>query len=153
MTFVTGGTSYGEAIRAALQDTLGITIGYETMIGDDYFTRLAEDPPAIWTLGWVADYPGPNDFLGVLLRSGSTNNSGRWSSAEFDQAIADAGSATDAAAIQAAFDRAQAVIQRDAPVIPLANGDGWALSRAGLLGAGQNGLGILRFAGLAWSGS
>ena len=34
--------------------------------------------------------------------------------------------------------------------IPIANGDGWALSRDGLLGAGQNGLGILRIAGLAW---
>jgi hypothetical protein len=36
------------------------------------------------------------------------------------------------------------------PVIPLAYGTGWALSRDGLLGAGENGLGILRIAGLAW---
>jgi hypothetical protein len=28
---------------------------------------------------WVADYPGRNDFLGVLLGTGSTNNYGRWS--------------------------------------------------------------------------
>ena len=30
------------------------------------------DPPAIWSLSWVADYPGRNDFLGVLLGTGST---------------------------------------------------------------------------------
>jgi hypothetical protein len=35
--------------------------------------------------------------------------------------------------------------------VPLVGGDGWALSRDGLLGAGQNGLGLLRVAGLAWA--
>ena len=34
---------------------------------------------------------------------------------------------------------------------PLVYGPGWALSRTGLLGAGQNGLGIVRMAGLAWA--
>jgi len=152
VTFVSGGTGYGDAIRAELKRVLDVAIGYETMDSDDYFSRLIVDPPAIWNLAWVADYPGPNDFLGVLLGSGSTNNSGRWTSVEFDRAIADAGAATDPAAIHAAFDRAQEIVRRDAPVIPLAYGDGWALSRTGLLGAGQNGLGILRFAGLAWGG-
>jgi oligopeptide transport system substrate-binding protein len=151
-TFVSGGTAYGEAFRAALNSALGISLEYETMVGDDYYARLTADPPAVWTLGWVADYPGPNDFLGVLLGSGSSNNAGRWSSSEFDAAIADAGAASDPAAAASAFDRAQAIVQRDAPVIPLAYADGWALSRTGLLGAAQNGLGILRFAGLAWSG-
>ena len=54
-----------------------------------YFDRLETDPPAIWSLSWVADYPGPNDFLGLLLGSGRTNNYGRWSSPEFDAAISD----------------------------------------------------------------
>jgi hypothetical protein len=35
-------------------------------------------------------------------------------------------------------------------VIPVAYDTGWALSRTGLLGAGQNGLGFLRLAGTAW---
>jgi hypothetical protein len=42
------------------------------------------------------------------------------------------------------------VVQRDAPIVPLSYGPGWALSRDGLLGAGQNGMGILRMASLAW---
>ena len=41
--------------------------------------------------------------------------------------------------------------RRDAPVVPLSYGTGWALARDGLLGAGQNGLGIPRLAGLAWA--
>jgi ABC-type oligopeptide transport system substrate-binding subunit len=126
-------------------------MGYETIVGDDFYGRLLADPPAVWTLGWVADYPGPNDFLGVLLGTGSPNNVGRWSNAEFDAAIAEAASTVDPAAAAAAFERAQVVVQREVPAVPLAYADGWALSRSGLLGATQNGLGILRFAGLAWS--
>ena len=67
----------------------------------------------------MADYPGPNDFLGLLLGTGESNNYGRWSSPEFDAAIADAGAATDPAAILAAYERAEAVVQRDVPVIPV----------------------------------
>ncbi len=43
------------------------------------------------------------------------------------------------------------MVQRDAPVIPLSNGSGWALARTGLLGAADNGLGFIRLAGLAWA--
>jgi ABC-type oligopeptide transport system substrate-binding subunit len=120
-------------------------------MADGYFDRLEVEPPQMWFLSWVADYPGRNDFLGVLLGTGAANNYGRWSSPGFDAAIADAGAAPDAAAASAAFDRAEDVVQRDAPVIPVSYGTGWALSRTGLLGAAQNGMGIIRMAGLAWA--
>jgi ABC-type oligopeptide transport system substrate-binding subunit len=131
---------------------LGISVGEETLPSADFFRRLATEPPPIWALGWIADYPGPNDFLGILLRTGATNDYGRWSSPEFDSAINKAGASTDQAAIAAAFDQAQALVQRDVPVVPLAYSTEWALSRQGLLGAGGNGLGFIRLAGLAWSG-
>jgi len=99
---------------------------------------------------WQADYPGPNDFLGLLLETGASNNAGRWSSADFDDAIADALATGDAAASRAAYDRAEAIVQRDVPVIPVEYGSAWALSRDGLLGAIDNGLGGIRMAGLAW---
>ena len=51
----------------------------------------------------------------------------------------------------AAYDRAETIVQRDVPVVPVAYGTGWALSRTGLQGAGQSGLGIIRMAGLAWA--
>ena len=151
VNLVSTDTGFDAAILADLQRNLGITIKYETLGFDDYFTRLASEPPAFWTLSWVADYPGSNDFLGLLLGSGSTNNYGHWTSPAFDAAIAQATAAGDPAAATAAFDAAQAVVQHDVPVIPVAYGTGFALSRAALLGASDNGLGILRFASLAWA--
>lgn len=150
VTLMTGGGGADEAILADLKRELGITLDSETM-GIGYFDRLATNPPAMWSLAWVADYPGRNDFLGILLETGSASNYGRYTSTEFDAAIAAAGAATDDATANAAYDEAESIVQRDVPVVPLNYGSGWALARSGLLGAGQNGQGILRMAGLAWS--
>jgi ABC-type transport system substrate-binding protein len=152
VTLVTGGSAYDEAVVAELERELGVMVNAENMAFGDYFDRLDTDAPAMWSLSWIADYPGRNDFLGVLLGTGSTNNYGRWSSPEFDAALADAAAATDPIAVAAAYDRAEAIVQRDVPVVPMSYSTGWALSRDGFLGAGQNGLGSLRFAGLAWAG-
>ena len=148
ITFATGGLPYGEGIAADLERELAVTIRLEEL--ENHFDRLHADPPPMWTLGWVADYPGPNDFLGVLLGTGSSNNYGHWSSDAFDEAIADALATRDPDEALAAFERALQTVHDDVPAIPISYGDGWALSRDGLLGAGQNGLGILRLAGLAW---
>ena len=59
-------------------------------------------------------------------------------------------SAADPAVASAAYDRAETVVRDEVPVVPMSYGPGWALTRDGLLGAGQNGLGIVRMAGLAW---
>jgi ABC-type transport system substrate-binding protein len=150
-TLVTGGNDYDEAVVAELRRELGITVNLETMEFDEYFDRLDTDAPAMWFLSWVADYPGRNDFLGVLLGTGASNNYGKWTSPDFDAAITDAGSATVPATTSAAYDRAEDVVQLDVPVIPMSYGSGWALSRDGLLGAGENGLGGIRLAGLAWN--
>jgi oligopeptide transport system substrate-binding protein len=151
VTMQTSGGTFDAAIVDEVRRELGIELATETMDFEDYFDRLETDPPAIWALSWIADYPGRNDFLGVLLASDSTNDYGSWSSPEFDAAIAAAAASGDATAAAAAYDEAEAVVQRDVPVVPVAYGTGWALSRTGLLGAGQGGLGIMRMAGLAWA--
>lgn len=148
VAFATAGLPFAEAIAVDLRRVLGVTIRLEEL--EAHFERLQQDPPPMWALGWVADYPGPNDFLGVLLGTGSSNNYGRWSSSAFDAAIADALTTRNPSDALAAYERALAVVRDEVPAIPIANGEGWALSRDGLLGAGQNGLGILRLAGLAW---
>jgi oligopeptide transport system substrate-binding protein len=150
VTLMTGGSPYDAAVVTELERELDIDVVAESDF-DTYFDRLEAEPPQMWFLSWVADYPGRNDFLGVLLGSGATNNYGGWSSPEFDAAIADAGAAADPAAASAAYDRAEDIVGRDAPVVPVSYGTGWALARDGLLGAAQNGMGIIRMAGLAWA--
>ncbi|HEX2626937.1 MAG TPA: peptide ABC transporter substrate-binding protein [Candidatus Limnocylindrales bacterium] len=147
--FAAGGLGMASGIKADLERELGVTVELDLL--DDAQQRLNSDPPAMWATGWIADYLGPNDFLGVILGSDANDNYGRWSSPAFDAAVADALATRDPVAAQAAFERALAEVQRDVPVVPLYLGTDYALSRDGLLGAGSNGLGILRMAGLAWA--
>ncbi len=153
VTLVTGGTAYDEAILAQLKANLGVTVRFEALDFATLFARLGTDAsPDFWALSWIADYPSPNDFLGILLGSGEPNNYGGWSNATFDAAIARAVGTTDAAEARAGYDAAERTLAAEVPVIPVSYGKSAALAREGLLGATTNGQGILRLAGLAWSG-
>lgn len=152
VTLVTTGTEYDDAIVAQLKANLGITVQYESDEFSAFFGRLGTPGgPQFWALSWVADYASPDDFLGLLLGSGQPNNYGGWSSPAFDAAVGSALAAPDAAAARAAYDRAEAAVRDGVPVVPAAYSSTDALSRAGLLGATMNGLGILRMAGLDWA--
>jgi oligopeptide transport system substrate-binding protein len=152
ISFIANGGGYDGAIIAMLEENLGVNVEYATMEFGTYQERLATDPPDLWSLSWVADYPGPNDFLGVLLGTGSTANQGGWSSKPFDDAITEATAAGDPAAATEAYARAMAVLRDDVPAVPVAYGTSFSLVRDGLAGAATTGTGILRLAGLAWEG-
>jgi ABC-type oligopeptide transport system substrate-binding subunit len=150
VAFATGFSALGSGIAAQLEQELGVKVRLET-IADHYERLLGDDSPGMWIVSWIADYPGANDFLGVLLGSKGSSNYGGWATPAFDAAIADALSATDPAAAQAAFDRAEAEVQRDVPTVPLVYDSTYALSAEGLLGAGENGLGLQRWGGMSWA--
>jgi oligopeptide transport system substrate-binding protein len=153
VTLVTGGSVYDEAILAQLRENLGITVRHEALDFATLFSRLgSEDSPDMWALSWIADYPSPNDFLGILLGSDQPNNYGGWSNAGFDAAIAAAVGTDDAVKARAGYDAAETILRDEVPTIPVSYGTSAALAREGLLGATPNGLGILRLAGLAWAG-
>jgi hypothetical protein len=129
VVFMSGGTAYATGILADLDRELGIRPSYQNTEFETFFERLDEDAPGMWTLGWIADYPGRNDFLGVLLESGATNNYGSWSSPDFDAAIDDAGSTLDPEAAADAYDRAERVVQRGSCRLPM-RGPGLSRGRA-----------------------
>ena len=152
VTLVTPGAGYDGAILAQLRQNLGVDVRFEAIDFATLFARLgSNDSPDLWALSWIADFPSPNDFLGILLGTGQSNNYGGWSSVAFDDAIARAVGTADAAAARAGFDAAERILAEEVPVVPVSYGASAALAREGLLGATTNGLGILRLAGLAWA--
>jgi ABC-type transport system substrate-binding protein len=154
VTLITSGGDSGQlegAIIHQLHDNLGIDITFRAEDWATYNAQLLSDPPAFWEMDWVADYPGANDFLGLLLGTGQPNNFGRWSNATFDGAISEALSSTDATAVQKAFDRAQSIVKDEAPVIAISYGSGYSLVAKGLLGALPNSQGLVRYAGMSWA--
>jgi oligopeptide transport system substrate-binding protein len=151
VTLVSSGGSYESGVIHELKQVLGVTVGLEIMSFNGFFERLDEEPPQFWNLSWIADYPSPHDFLGLLAESGSGNNYARWSNRAYDAALEAAAATADVAQQQRHYDTAQRILRDEAALIPVSYSQGWALSSPRLLGANQSGVGFLRLAGLKWS--
>jgi len=153
VTLSTYGVGPSEAIAADLARELGIEVRVETRGFAEHGYLLEADTPDMWTLAWSADYPHAHDFLGLLLESHSSANMSGWADARFDELIA-AAAATGQPDEQARlYGQAQAIVRDEAPLIPLGYGSSWWLSRDGLEGGAISGVGLMRFADLAWAGT
>jgi oligopeptide transport system substrate-binding protein len=143
-------SSYGvgqpTAVAEELERELGIEVAVETRPFGEHSAILDSDAPPMWTLSWSADYPHAHDFLGLLLRSGSSANAGHWSDPRFDALIDRAAATDDPAEQERLYTEAQRIVRDEVPVIPLAYGVSWWLSRDWLAGATPSGVGILRYA-------
>jgi ABC-type oligopeptide transport system substrate-binding subunit len=148
----TYGVGYESVVAQELEQNLGVEV---TVEGYDFetYTEFLDEPgaPQIWTLSWSADYPHAHDFLGLLLETGSSSNAGNWSNAEYDALIDQAAATADPAEQAVIYAQAQDILEIEAPVVPVEYNESWALSRTGLLGALDSGVGFIRYAGMAWA--
>ena len=120
--------------RRGAQRGLGIDVTVETRPFGEFSALLDADPPPFWGLSWIADYPAPHDFLGLLLETGSSSNEGGWSNAAFDAALEAAAATDDPAEQEEHYAEAQRIVRDEAPVIPVAYSESWSLSRDGTAG-------------------
>ncbi|HEY7025798.1 MAG TPA: peptide ABC transporter substrate-binding protein [Candidatus Limnocylindrales bacterium] len=152
VTLATYGVGYEQTVAKELHDNLGVTVDVEALDFEDYLGLVANSrTPTLWALSWIADYPHAHDFLGLLLETGSTSNTGKWSNARYDDLIAQAAATTDVDAQTALYSQAQEILTQEVPAIPVSYDQSWALSRNGLQGALQSGVGLIRYAGMQWA--
>jgi ABC-type oligopeptide transport system substrate-binding subunit len=152
VSLATYGVGAASAIAHELEQELGIEVSVESRSFSDHSALLDSDTPALWTLAWSADYPHAHDFLGLLLRGDSSANIAGWQNDAYDELIDAAAATADADEQERLYERAQELLREEAPLIPLGYGGSWSLSRAGLQGAAVSGVGLLRYADLAWAG-
>lgn len=68
--------------------------------------------------GWTGDYPDPNTFLDMWVTGGGNNETG-WSNPEYDHLIAEAARTTDPKARLEVFQKAEAILMDELPIIPI----------------------------------
>ncbi|HVR35044.1 MAG TPA: peptide ABC transporter substrate-binding protein, partial [Methylomirabilota bacterium] len=68
--------------------------------------------------GWIGDYPDPKTFLDMWVTGGGNNDTG-WSNAEYDRLIAEADRTADDAQRLEIYQRAEAILLEETPVIPI----------------------------------
>ena len=121
--FTTGGHgSDAGGVPSALaqmwQNTLGITLTIENVEPDKYSDLIdAGEHGQIFTSGWCADYPDPENFIDTLFHSGAQQNDSHYSNAQVDALVEQARVERDVAKRLQLYQQAEQLIVSDAPVI------------------------------------
>jgi len=97
---------------------------------------------ALFNLSWVADIPDPDTFLRALFYSSSSTNYFRYVNATVDSLLDVARGADDPTLRQGAYERAEELILREAPFVPLHNPASFIGLRDDVVGLEMNPLGI-----------
>jgi oligopeptide transport system substrate-binding protein len=119
-----GHKEWVDATCAQLAANLGITCTgaaeptFETMLGK---VRRSE-PLGLFRMTWFMEYPSMESYLGPLFTSDGSSNFEGYRSPDLDGALKAATSSPNQAAAVAGYRKAEAVLARDMPVIPLRYG-------------------------------
>ena len=116
------GSSVGldlEVILEMWRQNLGIEVEIQQTEFATYLQDLNKRRFQTFQIGWIADYPDPENFLDILFYSGSTNNHTGYSNAEVDQLLERARVEADESRRYELYRQAEEMILNDAPWIPL----------------------------------
>ncbi len=131
ITFTTAGigqvSSIIEAIVSMWQQHLGIDISIRQMEPDTYTYNLKKEKDELFDIGWVADYPDPQNFLDVLFHGNAENNTGEYSNPDVDALLEAAGRETDPTTRLNMYQEIEHMLVDDAACLPLYFGIDYSL--------------------------
>ena len=107
-----------EAIQSMWLRELGFHITIAQLEQKTLFQNQQSRDYTIAFSGWSADIPDPVTFLGTMVTGGGNNWAG-WSNHDFDHLIDEAANEADNARRYEYFQKAEAILLNDAPIIPL----------------------------------
>jgi oligopeptide transport system substrate-binding protein len=108
-----------EFLQAQWKQHLQVSIEFESQEWKVFLSRLNVDTPAMFRLGWGADFPDPDNFMNLFI-STSGNNRLNWSNARYDDLVAKGPAIREPKKRQALYDQAQTILtETDAAMIPL----------------------------------
>lgn len=110
-------------IAENLQNQWRKNLGLEPEIRNEewkvYLKTLKNDTPQLFRLGWVADYPDPDNFMALWYSYSEQNNTG-WKNPEYDKLVQKAAGELDKDVRKALYDKAQRIlVEEDVPFIPI----------------------------------
>lgn len=125
----TSGHMDGEtrAIVYLLETNLGISITVEQVDWSDFLNDMNGEVYQIYSSGWIADYPDPQNFLDIQFHSKSQQNHMGYSNPQVDQLLEQARTASSSEERYRLYHQAERLIVNDAAWIPLTHGVEYAL--------------------------
>lgn len=107
-----------QAIQAGWQEELGIEVEIQAIEYAAYLRELRRGTFQMYSAGWAADYPDPENFIDKLFATDSNQNEFGYASEEVQALIEEARSESDRTRRFELLNQAEQLILDDAVVIP-----------------------------------
>ncbi len=108
-----------EAIQRMWLDNLGVEVEIQQVETATFFSELDRNLYQAFSIGWIADYPDPENFLDLLFHSTSLQNNTGYANPEVDALLETARVTQDQGARVRLYQEVERLIVADAPWIPL----------------------------------
>lgn len=130
-----------EYIQSCANQLKGLTIQLQPQEKANRLNKLKSHDFEIALTGWIPDYSDPTAFL-TLLTEGNAYNYGDYESEAYDQKMAEAATATDAADRWELLQEAEKILMEDSPVVGIYQQGGAILQNPNVEGIEHHVFGI-----------
>jgi oligopeptide transport system substrate-binding protein len=117
-----GGATVGaglEAIQQMWKQNLGVDVEIEQVETAAFYDDLDQAKVQMWSLGWIMDYPDPEDLIDLLFYSKSRQNNSGYNNPQFDAIIDKARVEANPEARLKLYQDAEQLLIQDLPWMPL----------------------------------
>jgi oligopeptide transport system substrate-binding protein len=106
-------------VQTQWRQNLGVELTWELVDWPTTFLdRLAKNLPHLYFMGWIADYPDPDNFLRTCVFRQNTG----WQHQGYDELVERARQMMDQAERMQLYAQAEQILIEEAPIIPLVYG-------------------------------
>lgn len=109
------------------QENLGVNVTIQCVEAQTFLDDLRDQELQIFQIGWIADYPDPENFLDVLFHSRSAENHTAYNSSAVDASLEEVRVEGNINARLAMYQDIEQIIVNDAPCLPLYFGQDYYL--------------------------
>jgi oligopeptide transport system substrate-binding protein len=128
-----------EALQEMWRKNLGVKVELVNQEWKVYLDSQHTQNYQLERTGWIADYPDPHVFL-EIFETGNGNNDTNWSNADYDRLLHEALSAKDEGTRYEIYQKMDAILVDECPVIPLYHYTRPYLMRTQVKGSSPNAL-------------
>ncbi|MGD9404143.1 MAG: ABC transporter substrate-binding protein, partial [Anaerolineae bacterium] len=112
----------GVNLQAQWAENLGVKIKWETAQWPAILARLGEQVPHLLIMGWMADYPDPDNFL--RARIDHIQHQSGWRNADYDSLVEQAQRSLDQGERIRLYGEAERILAEEAPILPIFHASG-----------------------------
>ncbi|HEU0075528.1 MAG TPA: peptide ABC transporter substrate-binding protein [Dehalococcoidia bacterium] len=122
LTEVGGGANAGIATQAIIEmwrTNLGVDVSIAQAEAASFYDDLDRGRLQMFDIGWIMDYPDPEDIIDLLFHSTSRQNNTHYSNPDFDAIVEEARTESDPTKRLQLYQDAEQILLEDLPWIPL----------------------------------